>query len=179
MLLHGGGALHFVQVPVAAVPDDDVRLHEDVVIGEGRFVDGLRTAVDLLAGLRQLLVLGQPVEGYDHPPGEEHVGQIADLVAAFPERLELRRRLPPEFRLVFVEIQGFVALETAGVERLAQVGGLVGRGHLPSIDRDGYAHFRGPIVFPNRMGVGRYSRPTPLFPSDYFPNAEKWIRSAP
>src|SRR5659263_368814 len=83
MLLHGGGAFHFVQVPIAAVPDDDVRLHEDVVKGEGRLVDGLRAAVDLLAGLRQLLFLGQPVEGYDPAPGEEHVGKIADLVPAF------------------------------------------------------------------------------------------------
>ena len=28
-------------------------------------------------------------------------------------------------------------------------------------------------------GSGPNSRPTPLFPSVYFPNAEKWIRSGP
>jgi hypothetical protein len=31
-----------------------------------------------------------------------------------------------------VEVQGFVALETTDIERLAQVGGLIRRGHLPS-----------------------------------------------
>src|SRR5512141_984493 len=131
MPLYGGGALYLIQVPVAPVPDDDVRLHEDIVKGEGRLVDGLRAAVDLLARLRQLLVLRQPVEGHDHAPGEQHVGKITDLVPAFPERFELRRRRCPEFGLVSVKIQGFVALESPHVERLAQVGGLVRRRHHP------------------------------------------------
>jgi hypothetical protein len=132
MLLHGGGALHFVQVPIAAIPDDDVRLHENVVVGKGRLVDGLRPAVDLLAGLGELLVLGQPVEGYDDSPGEQHVGVHADLVPACPERLELRRRLGAKLRPMPVEIEGFVALKATHVERLAQVVGLVRRGHLHS-----------------------------------------------
>src|SRR5512141_3020384 len=158
MPLYGGGALYLIQIPTAAVPDDDVRLHEDIVKGEGRLVDGLRAAVDLLAGLRQLFVLRQTVEGYDHAPGEQHVGEITDLVPAFPERFELRRRRCPEFGLVPVEIQRFVALESPHVERLAQVGGIVGRRHL-LLHRPGWKRaFPCPIVFPKRAGVGRFHR---------------------
>jgi hypothetical protein len=36
-----------------------------------------------------------------------------------------------------------------------------------------------PYCIAESEGSGPISRPTPLFPSVYFPNAEKWIRSGP
>jgi len=53
-----------------------------------------------------------------------------------PER-ESAGRFPPEFWLVFLEIQRLVTLDPTGVKRFSQVGGLASGGHLPSIDRDG------------------------------------------
>jgi len=58
------------------------------------------------------------------------VCEIADLVTAF-HNASSSGDGSPGVRLIFVEIQGFVALEPARIKRLAQIGRLVRRGIYP------------------------------------------------
>jgi len=166
MLLHGGGALHFVQVPVAPVPDDDVRLHEDVVEGEGSLVDGLRTVADLLAGFRQLLFLRQSVERDVHSPGNSMCAKSPTSCPLFQSASSSGVGSPG----VPADISGDTGICGTGAHAYRATcsdGPSCQAGHLSSIDRDEYEHSLGPIVFRNAREWTEFR--SPLSPPETLP----------
>ena len=97
---------------------EDIDLHENVIVLKGSFIERFDLLHDGILREQNLSVIIACFIGDFHPAGEEVMGKDTDLRAALKERLLRGRSWVFEFGMIFMEIQGFVALDTFYEERL-------------------------------------------------------------